>query len=82
MHQKPLLTSHPLPQQVLVGVQGRLLAREPEVGKRKAKLGCLLQDPLKAEDPPRVLASAAEMDTPPASPGLLFAIPEGLSRYA
>lgn len=69
LHQKSLLTSHPLPQRVLVGVQKRLWPREPEVGKRKAQLGPLLQDPLRTGDPPRVLASAVKWATPPAHPG-------------
>lgn len=60
LHQEPLLTSHPLPQRVLVGVQMRLLPRQPEVGKRKAQLRPLLQNPLGTGDPPRVLASAVK----------------------
>ena len=39
LHQKPLENSHPLPQHVLAGVQGRQLPRKPKVGKRKAQLG-------------------------------------------
>lgn len=69
LHQKPLLTSHPFPQLILVGVQKRLLPREPEVGKRKAQLGPLLQDPLRTGDPPRVLASTVKWAPPPAHPG-------------
>lgn len=45
LHQKPLLTSHPLLQLVLVGVRVRLLLREPGVRKRKVQLERLLQDP-------------------------------------
>lgn len=39
LHEKSLGSSHLLPQQILAGVQGRQLPREPEVGKRKAQLG-------------------------------------------
>lgn len=82
LHQKSLLTSHPLPQRVLVGVQKRLWPREPEVGKRKAQLGPLLQDPLRTGDPPRVLASPVKWAPRLPTPELLLAILENLSRYA